>query len=131
MNKNRLIIIGLVIVIIALLVGIAISVLAPAKEDVKLTIINNDTIFEGDSIKVKLTDVNDTRIANETVNITITDENSTTNNYSVVTNENGTGVLKLNKSAGNYTINCTFSGNENYTGNSTFQMLKIIKQINQ
>lgn len=126
MNKNMLIIIGLVIVIVALLVGIGVSMLGPAKEDVKLTITSNDTIYEGDSIEIKLTDINDTPITGETVNISITDDKGTTDYHSVSVNENGTGDLALDKSSGNYTVNCTYGGNEKYFGNSTSKKISIV-----
>ena len=127
MNKNTLIIIGLVIVIIALLAGLGFSMMAPAKEDVKLTILNNDTINEGDSVEIKLTDANDTPIAGQTVNIAVADENGTCENYSVVTNEEGIGGVALNKSGGTYTVNCTFAGNEKYAGSVVSKKITVEK----
>ena len=41
MDKNQWIIVGLVIVIIALIIGLAVMMQAPTKENVKLTIKNN------------------------------------------------------------------------------------------
>ena len=129
MDRNMLIIMALLIVIIALLVGLGASMLTHAKEDVKLTIMSNDTIYEGDNIEVKLTDLNDTPIVGEIVNITITDENGTVDSRSVSIGENGVGELTLNKSSGNYSVNCSFGGNENYTGNTTSKKITIMVHI--
>ena len=126
MEKNhKIIIVGLVIVIIALVVVLATIIQAPTKENVKLTIENKKTIEKGGSIKIKLTDGNGTPIKDQTVNISITDKKGTTDYHSIVTNEKGVGKLKLDKSPGKYAVNCTYGGNENYTGDNATQKLKI------
>lgn len=115
MDRNILIIIGLIIVILALLIGIGVTTIQPpAKEEAILTIMNNDTIYEGDSIKFKLTDVNGTPLSSQSVNVTIADENGATDSYSVVTNTEGIGALAFNKTVGKYTVNCTFAGNDDF-----------------
>ena len=125
MDMNQWIIVGLVIVIIALIIGLAVMMQAPTKENVKLTIKNKNVIEEGENIKIQLTDMNGTPIKDQTVNISVTDKDGTTDYHSVVTNEKGVGKLKLDKSPGKYTVNCTYGGNENYTANTTNQTLKI------
>ena len=125
MDKNQWIIVGLVIVIIALIIGLAVMMQAPTKENVKLTIKNKKVIEEGENVKIQLTDMNGTPIKDQTVNISVTDKDGTTDYHSVVTNEKGVGKLKLDKSPGKYTVNCTYGGNENYTANTTNQTLKI------
>ena len=74
MEKNQIIIIALIVVIVALLVGMA-AMLMPnmSKQDTQLKFKSNSTLNEGDSIKIKLSDANGTAIANQTVNITVTD----------------------------------------------------------
>lgn len=84
MERNKLIIIGLAIVIVALGVGLAAMMQAPAKEDVKLTI-KDKAIEEGGSVKIKLTDRNSNPIEGQTVNVSITDKKGTTDYHSVVT----------------------------------------------
>ncbi len=127
MDKDKMIIIALIAVILALVVGMF-AMTNHAKEDTKLAITSNSTLHEGDSIDVKLTDFNGTPLSNQTINITITDKNNTGYYYSVVTNEKGVGKLKLDKSEGNYTVNCTFGGNENFTGNTTTKEIRIEKE---
>ena len=97
-NKHKIIIIALIVIIAALLVGMA-AMMMPnmGKQDTNLKFKSNSTLTEGDSLKVKLTDDNGTAIANQTVNVTLTDKDGSSDYHSVVTNENGTGKLKLDK----------------------------------
>ncbi|WP_405289895.1 Ig-like domain-containing protein [Methanobrevibacter sp.] len=126
MERNQIIIIALIVIIAVLLVGIA-AMMMPnmAKQDTKLKFKSNSTLTEGESLKVKLTDVNGTALANQTVNITITGKNGSSDYHSVVTNKKGIGTLKLDKNPGKYTVNVTYGGNENYTGNTTTQKLTV------
>lgn len=128
-KKDKIIIVGLVILIVALLIGLVVMMQAPTKQDTKLTIKSKSTLFEGDKLKVKLTDLNGTPIKGETVNISITDKKGTTDYHSVVTDKKGVGTLKLEKSSGRYTVNCTYGGNDNYTGDNTSQKLKIKEKV--
>ena len=75
MDKNKMIILALIVVIAALLVGMAFTMMPNmGKQDTKLKFKSNSTLKEGDSLKIKLTDANGTAIANQTVNITIKDQ---------------------------------------------------------
>ena len=125
MDKNKMIILALIVVIADLLVGMA-AMMMPnmGKQDTKLKFKSNSTLTEGDSLKVKLTDANGTAIANQTVNIILTNKNKSTD-HSVVTNEKGVGTLKLDKDSGKYNVTVSYGGNENYTGNNTTQKLTI------
>jgi len=125
--EQKHIIIILLIVVVVLAAAMAVMILSPfdAKADTKLTIKSNDTLHKGDKFKVKLTDINGTGISNQTVNVTLKDSDGETSYFSVVTNSKGIGTLKLDKSAGNYTVNCTYGGNDKYTGNTTSQKLTI------
>lgn len=116
MEKNKLIIIALLVIIAALLVGIFALMPNFAKTDSKLEIIGNDTINEGDNLQIKLTDTNGTALANQTINITITDKNQTKDYQSVVTNDEGIGELKLEKDAGEYNVTISYDGNDSYKG---------------
>ena len=129
MERNNIIIIGLIIVVIALLIGMALMMQMPEKQSSKVTIISKNVLNEGDSIKINLTDLNGRPISNQTVNITVTDSNKTASYYSVVTNGKGIGTLKFEKSGGNYSIVCKYGGNENFTGNNTTQKLEIKKKV--
>ena len=110
-NKNNIMIVALIVIIAVLLVGIVAMMPNMNKQDTKLKFKSNSTLTEGDSLKIKLTDVNGTAIANQTVNITITDKDNSSDYHSVVTNANGVGKLKLDKSAGEYTVFINYGGN--------------------
>ena len=130
MDKNKLIMLILVIIIAILAAGLVMSNMHSfEKKQTKLTITGNSSISKGDSIKVKLTDLNDTPIANQTVNITVTGKDNTSEYFSVVTNDKGVGKLKMDKDAGSYKINCTYGGNDKYVGNSSSKEIKIVKEF--
>ena len=72
-----------------------------------------------------MTDLNRTPLSKEVVNITITDKKGKVVVDDVVkTNSKGKAKLDFNLKKGKYTVNVTYGGNENYTGNSTTQNLK-------
>ena len=115
MDKNKIIILALIVIIVALLVGIAATTMPNVnKKDTNVTYKGKSKITEGDTINLKLTAVNGTPLANQTVNITITNKDKSSSYYSVVTNAKGIGKLKSDKSAGNYTVFINYGGNEIY-----------------
>ena len=124
---NKLII-SLLLIIIVLLVILGIILINPidAKTDTKITVTSNDTLYDGDYFSITLTDVNGTPIANQTVNITIIDANGAKNPQQVTTDGMGNGMLQLNGlTVGNYTINITYGGNDNYSSCNLTQKLTI------
>ena len=125
MDRNMIIIVALIAIIVALLVGIFAMMPNMSKQDTKLTFESNATLTEGDSIKIKLTDANGTAIANQTVNVTITDKNNTSDYHSVVTDGDGVGKLKLDKNSGKYNVTISYGGNDNFTGCNATQKLTI------
>ena len=116
MDKNKIIILALIIIIAALLIALAAIMPNMSKQDTNLKFKSNSTLTEGDSLKIKLTDANGTAIANQTVNITITGKDGSSDYHSVVTNENGAGKLKMDKSPGKYNVTISYGGNDKYNG---------------
>ena len=115
MDRNKIIILALIVIIAALLVGIATTTMPNAnKKDTNVTYKGKSKITEGDTINLKLTDVNGTPLANQTVNVTVTDKDKSNSYYSVVTNAKGIGKVNSDKSAGNYTVFINYEGNEIY-----------------
>ena len=131
MEKNKMIVVILVAIIIALLVCIFAVMSNSNKVDSKLEIMGNDTLNEGDNLQVKLTDVNGTALVNQSVNVTITDENKTSDYHSVVTNEEGVGSLKLEKSAGKYNVTISYSGNDNYSACNATKKITLEKVVEE
>ena len=129
MEKNKLIIIVLLVVIAVLLAGILVSMPNYAKADSQLEIIGNDTLNEEDNYQIKLTDVNGTALSNQTVKITFTDKDNSTSDYSVVTNDEGVGEIKLDKNAGEYDITVIYAGNDAYNSCNATKKLTIEEKI--
>ena len=129
MDNNKIIIIVLIAVIAALLVGIFAMMPNMSKQDTKLTFMSNDTIDEGGSLKIKLTDANGTTIANQTVNVTITDKNNTRDYHSVVTDGDGVGMLKLDKGSGKYNVTISYGGNDKYNGCNASEKITIKEEV--
>ena len=128
-QKNIIIILLIVIIILAAAIGVMCLSPSVAKQDTKIAITSNDTLYEGSNLTVKLTDINGTGISNQTVNVTLKGNDGVSSYFSVVTNSMGIGTLKLDKSAGNYTVNVTFAGNDNYTGSTASQDLEIKEEV--
>ena len=129
MDKNKVIILALIVIIAALLVGIAAMMPNITKQDTKLKFESNSTLTDGDSLQILLTDVNGTAIANQTVNVTITDKDNSCDIHSIVTNENGIGTLKLDKTPGKYDVTINYGGNDKYNGCNASQNVDIEEKV--
>ena len=129
-NKNKIIIIALIVVIAILLIAIAATTMPNVnKKDTNVTYKGKSKITEGDTINLKLTDVNGTPLANQTVNITITDKDKSSSYYSVVTKAKGIAKLKSDKSAGNYTVFINYGGNESYNACNFTKKIVIEEEV--
>lgn len=130
MDNNKIIIALVVIFIVLLVAGIIILNPGHAKVDSRVIIISNSTLHDGDSFTIKLTDLNNTPIANQVVNITIVDPNGAENHQVVTTDVNGEGCLQLNGLATtNYTVNISFGGNDNFTSCNATQKLQMKEKV--
>jgi hypothetical protein len=85
--------------------------------------IDNPSIFVGDSVVVGV-------VLNQTINnVVIVNVNDKDYLIGIV---NGKGNLTLSGlTFGTYTVNATFTGNDNYTANSTIQKLTIAEKVQQ
>lgn len=129
MDKNQKIIIALIVIIAIILIGLAVAMPNFGKQQANLTIKSNDTINQGESIKIELTDVNGTPIENETVNVTLTDENGTSDEKVAVTNKKGVAKVDVeDEDPGNYTVECTFEGNDNFTEDTIVEEVEIVEE---
>ena len=133
MNQKNIIII-LIAIIVVLSAMIALVVFHPfdAKQPSMIKITSNKTIYEGDDLSVQLTDLNKTAISNEIVNITIYDKDGKAVVDDVVkTNSKGKAKLDLDLKKGKYTVNVTYGGNDNFTGNNTTQKLTVKEEVKE
>lgn len=125
-DKNIIMVLVVVIVILAAVIGIAILHPFDSKEPSKIKITSNKTLTEGESLSVKLTDLNKTAIPKQNVNITVTNAKGKVVADKVVkTDSKGKAKMDLKLKKGKYNVNVTYGGNENYTGNNTTQKLTI------
>ena len=129
-NKNIIIILLVIIVILAAATGYILLNPINAKEPVKIKITSDTEQTEGGKLSIQLTDLNKTPLSKETVKIrVINSEGNVVVNDIVKTNSKGNAKLDLDLKKGKYTVNVTYDGNENYTGNNTTQKLTIKEKI--
>lgn len=127
-NKKIILILILIIVVLSCVLGAMVFQSLAAKEPVKIKILSNRTLYEGDNFIVRVTDLNNTAISNENVNIEITDSNgNVVFNQTVKTNSKGKATLGLDLKKGKYVVNVTYGGNEKYAGNSNAKKLTVKK----
>lgn len=125
-NKNIIIILVAVIIVLAVVLGVMFLHPSNAKEPTKIKITSNKTLTEGDNLSIKLTDSNSTAISNETVKITIVDKKGKAIvNETVKTNSKGKAKVDLDLKKGKYNVTVTYGGNDNFTGSNATQKLTI------
>lgn len=126
-DKNIIIVLlVIIIVILSVVVGMLFMPSLNAQKDSKIVIEGNSTLNAGDDLVVNLTDLNKTPIGNVVVDIVIVDKDGeVVVNESLKTNSKGNAKLNLDLDGGNYSVNATFTGNDNFTGNSTFKKITI------
>lgn len=128
-NKNKIIIVALIVIIIVLLGAIFAMMPNMFKQDTKLKFKGNSTLNQGDYLKIKLTDNNGTAIANQTINVTITDENGGSDYHSVITNDNGNAAIQFEKGPGKYKVTVTYGGNDKYNGCSATKTITVEEEV--
>lgn len=129
-NKYIIIILLIIIAILAVVIGAVLLQQEDVKQTTKLNITSDKTQYEGGKLKIQLTDLNKTAISKAKVNITIVNKKgNVVVNETLKTNSKGKAKLDLDFKKGKYTVNVTFGGNENYTGNNTTQKLTIKEEV--
>ena len=131
-KKNIVIILVVIIVVLAAAIGFVLFNPFNAKEPTKLKITSDNEQYEGGELSVKLTGLNNTPLSKEIVNVTITNKKGKVVAEDIVkTDSKGKAKLDLDLKKGNYVVNVTCDGNENYTGNNTTQKLKIKEAVTE
>ena len=129
-NKNIIIILVAIIIILSGAIGFALLNPLNAKEPCKVLITSDKEQYEGGEISIVLADLNKTPISKEIVNITITNSKGKVVVDDVVkTNSKGKAKLNLDLKKGKYKVVVSYGGNENYTGNNTTQKLTIKEEV--
>lgn len=129
-HKHIIIILLAVIIVLAAVMGFMVLKPADSQEPTKVKITSDKSQYEGGKLSIKLTDLNGTGISKEIVNITITNKKGKVVVDEVVkTDSKGKAKLDLDFKKGQYNVNVTYGGNENYTGNNTTQKLTIKEEV--
>ena len=128
MKKTDMWIISLIMLIIAVILTIfAVSSLFGIKES-QIDIISNDTVHNGDSINIKLSDIDGNPLSNELVKIVMMDNKGKRQYYSITTDSNGIADTTVaNKDPGRLTINATFEGNEKFNSTNEVKLIKVLQ----
>ena len=82
-NKNIIIILVAVVIVLAVIAGAMFMQQSHAKEPTKLKITSESKQTEGGKLKIQLTDTNKTALSKEIVNITVTDKKGRVNTQSM------------------------------------------------
>ena len=131
-NKNIIIILVAVVVALAVVAGVMFMQSGNAKEPTKVKITSDKEQYEGGKLKVQLTDLNKTALSKQKVNVIVKNKKGkVVVNKTVKTNSKGKADLDLDLKKGEYKVNVTYKGNENYTGNNTTQKLKIKEKVKE
>ncbi|MEE1128611.1 MAG: Ig-like domain-containing protein [Methanobrevibacter sp.] len=124
MNKNRMLFGVMIVLILAMVISSSSAFSLFGKQPTKIGIGSNGTIDKGNEITVKLTDNNGTPIVNQTIKVIITGEGIKENN-SVITNSKGCAKIKMDYGAGRYTVNCTYTGNDDMQSSMSVKNITI------
>ena len=131
-NKNIIIILIAIIIVLSVIVGIMYSQSINTQEPTIIKITSDKEQYEGGELSIKLTDLNKTPISKEILNITITNKKGKIVVDDVVkTDSKGKAKLDLDLKKGKYNVTVSFGGNKNYTGNNTTQKLTIKQEVTQ
>ena len=114
-NDHKTIIILLMAIIGILVICLAtLAVQKTGSEECELKITCLDKMFNGEKVKIELTDSNGTPIANAKIHIKLERDNNVSE-YDVTTNSEGAATLSLDDlKDGNYAMTCSFDGNSKY-----------------
>ena len=130
MDKKMMIILGVIVVIAAVIA--AFMLLSPEDTDLsKLDILGNGTIGENGTLNVKLSNGDGIALKDKEVHVTVKNsKGKVVFENSAKTYVNGVANVKIeNVSAGEYEVNVTFDGDENYTACSISEKLIIAQGV--
>ena len=116
MERNKIIIMGLMAVIVVLMIAIAAVMIDLNKSDSDLAIASKK-VDVGGNLVVKLTDAAGNPIPDGVIHIKLTDKKGNTTSHDVTTNSKGKAKLEMDKK-GKYSVECSFDGNDKFKSSS-------------
>ena len=122
----------LIAIIIVLIIGVVAVMPNMQKQQTKLVMASNTSVYENESVSVKLTTLNDTPIANASVILVFKDQNGSITNKSGLTDNNGLCNVSLNGLAKeNYSVTIIFDGNDKLMNSSLSSNLEIKQKVTE
>ena len=122
----------LIAIIIVLIIGVVVVMPNMQKQQTKLVMASNTSVYENESVSVKLTTLNDTPIANASVILVFKDQNGSITNKSALTDNNGLCNISLNGlNTGNYSVTVIFNGNDKLMNSSLSSNLEIKEKVTE
>lgn len=127
MERNKLI---LLCVCIVVLVSVSCASFFVLNSSVETNLSTSGlSVNQGDNFTITLSDDQGNNLSNKTINMTLSNGNQS-KDYNFTTDSNGVVSLPVNLPAGNYTVNCTFMGDDDY-GNSSISQNLLVNGTNE
>lgn len=127
MERNKLILLCVCVVVV---VFVACSSFFVLNSSVGTSLSTSGlSVNQGDNFTITLSDDQGNNLSNKTINMTLSNGNQS-KDYNFTTDSNGVVSLPVNLPAGNYTVNCTFMGDDDY-GNSSISQNLLVNGTNE
>lgn len=127
-TRNLILICATVIICVAIIAGVFVF---SSKTGTTLIEDDDSTITIGNTYGVSLIDANGNRLSNKTINLAFRDEKGVVRDFDVSTNDNGMAKLKIDLSAGNYSVNASFRGDNKFEPSSLIQNIKVKNKVKE
>ena len=124
MDDKKLIIICLAIIIcVAAITGAFVFL----NKKTSTTLIEDDdsTFTVGNKYSVCLIDGNGKKLSNKTINLVFTNSDGNSEFFDISTNDKGIGKLKIDLPKGNYSVNASFEGDDEFESSSVTQKITV------
>ena len=109
MEKKNTIIVAIVVILIIAVASFA--YISLNSHNTKIEILSNDTLKNGDFIKIMLTDEYRNAYPGEVIDVKILDDSGWAHKYQVTTDNEGEASVELiTFENGNYTVHCNYNG---------------------
>lgn len=122
MERNKLILLCVCVVVVVFVACASFFVLNSSVGTSLST--SGLSVNQGDNFTITLLDDQGNNLSNKTINMTLSNGNQS-KDYNFTTDSNGVVSLPVNLPAGNYTVNCTFMGDDDYGNSSISQNLLV------
>ncbi|MDO5849066.1 MAG: carboxypeptidase-like regulatory domain-containing protein [Methanobrevibacter sp.] len=131
MNNRNAIIIAAIIIVVAIAASMIILNYDTAKET-NIEIVSNTSLYDGDTISLKLTDEDGKPVAGENITLKFKDSKGWTNEVEVRTNDQGTADYTVSSmEPGNYTLECVYSGSDDHKNSNATLTVTILEEVSQ